>query len=296
LRHLHQDLLERNSQMVLQPESNGKGSWVGAPAAYFDHDTGLWLLMVRYRNEPKRGYKSVLYETKDGVTLKERSVYTAEELNVRSIERGAITRENNNWKLFLSWEEIDNGCWHIATAESNKIEDISYEDFTVSCDSKKAWFQWCKDPTLFKGHMFIHTLSKDEGKSTHLIQGQSCVNAIARRCVWDQYCQRITSIIQGSSGFIGFYDGAPRREYNQEEKSGLLVGDSLTDFRPLLVERPVFYTDEGSGSIRYIEAREHEEDLWIWFEKCTPDWSHELCFVRIGRKIFLQAIEDLLGQ
>jgi hypothetical protein len=281
-----------NTELVLRPACEGRGNWVGAPAAYWDREKKYWLLLIRYRHHKKRGYKTVLYATKNGTDLTQVKTYTSNQLKVTSIERGAITRENNTWEFYLSWERVDRDHWILGLARNRWIEQIEPESFEIIYDCDTFETDMIKDPVIYDGKLYVH-IRKNGTKSTYLADGDRLDKVVIKTDNWARYCQRITSIIKGTSGYFAFYDGAESIEFNQEEKTGILFGECLSSFSPIGPNQPALVSDVGSGSIRYLEAREHDDDMYIWYEYCNADWSHELRFTKVSRKRMLQVLENI---
>jgi hypothetical protein len=285
-------LADSNSTIVLTPPLGGKGSWVGAPSAFFDQSADMWTILVRYRDERKRGYKTVLYRTRDGIDYSEVKTFTAGDLDVASVERGAITRFSGAWRFYLSWECRNRGGWVIAVAENDNLEKIQPADFEIAYSGSSHNTDMIKDPVLYDGRLYAH-VRRHGIKSTFLLEGAGLRRVVPKTVAWDRYCQRITSIIQGNGGYFAFYDGAESIEHNQEEKTGILYGASLTSFMQINHDSPALSSKNGSGSIRYLEAKEHGKEIWIWYERCTANWSHELCFLKVTRDELLTVLDEM---
>jgi hypothetical protein len=180
----------------------------------------------------------------------------------------------------------------IAVAESDNLERIEPGSFKTIFSGSSFDTDMIKDPVLYEGRLYAH-IRKDGVKSTYLLDGERIRKAIKEPVDWDGYCQRITSIIRGHAGYFAFYDGAENIEYNQEERTGVLYGSSLDSFTQINHDSPALSSRYGSGSIRYLEAKEHREEIWIWYEHCTEDWSHELRFLRVPKNELLAALNEM---
>lgn len=286
------DYFSEHSITVMRPKTDEKENWIGAPSACFDQEANTWWLLVRHRDYKRRGYKTVLYRTTDGVNLKHTTTYTTEQLAVRSIERGAIVRDSDVWKIYLSWECKNCDEWVVALAENEKLERIEPEDFTILRSGSSYNTDMIKDPVLYEGKLYAH-IRKDALKSSYLVDHNDIVKVIRKTVRWDRYCQRITSIIRTSLGYFAFYDGAESISYNQEEKTGVLFGVSPTAFVSVTEDYPVLTSEYGSGSIRYLEAKEHRGEVWIWYECCTENWSHELRFLKVEKNELVYMLNSL---
>ncbi len=271
---------------VLRPEYPGKGSWVGAPAACYSKSEGCFYLLVRFRKEGVRGYKTVLYRTGDGINLERVARLDAVSLGARSIERGAFEQIGKIWRFYLSYEDLKDGLWKLAVAEKKDIRDISAGDFEVILQGADIGVTWVKDPVLFEGMLFVHT-KEPSGKATYLVKrvkdGWKKTKILSGKHKWDAYCARITTILKSTDGLFVFYDGASGIEENQEEKTGLAYGKDLRYLKSITPEGPAITGSAGSGSIRYLEIKELGDKFYIWYELSTIRKSHELRF-RIVQK------------
>jgi len=282
------------TDIVLRPEYQGKGSWVGAPAACYSKSEGCFYLLVRFRREGVRGYKTVLYRTGDGVDLEKVKTLNAVSLGVRSIERGALEQTGKIWRFYLSYESLKDGLWKLAVAEKKDITDISAGDFEVILKGDDIGVTWVKDPVLFGDMLFVH-IKEPSGKATYLVKkvkhGWKKTKILSGKYKWDAYCARITTILKSTDGFFVFYDGAGVIEENQEEKTGLAYGKSLKHLKSITPEGPMIIGPGGSGSIRYLEIKELEDKFYIWYELSTVDRSHELRFTIVEKEKLTKALK-----
>lgn len=293
-----QELLNPSeTEIVLKPEHQGKGSWVGAPAAYHSKREDCFYLLVRFRREGIRGYKTILYRTTDGVNLEEIIKLDAASIKARSIERGALKQVGGTWRFYLSYEELKDRIWKLAAAEKENIADICTDDFKIILEGPDIGVSWVKDPVLFEEMLFVHT-NEPAGKATYLVEeikeGWKGTKILVGKYKWDAYCSRITTILKSTDGFFVFYDSAGRIEENQEEKVGLAYGKSLKCLKSIIPEGPVLMGQEGSGSLRYLEIRELEDKFYIWYELSTADMSHELRFATVKKEEFIKVLKGYL--
>ena len=285
------------TETVLRPEYQGKGSWVGAPAACYSESEGCFYLLVRFRKEGVRGYKTVLYRTGDGINLERIARLDAVSLGARSIERGALKQIGKIWRFYLSYEGLKDGLWKLAVAEKKDIADISTGDFEVILQGGDIGVTWVKDPVLFENMLFVHT-KEPSGKATYLLErvkdGWKKTKILSGKYEWDGYCARITTILRSTDGFFIFYDGASRIEENQEEKTGLAYGKNLRYLKSITPEGPAITGSVGSGSIRYLEIKELEDKFYIWYELSTTGKSHELRFRIVQKKELIKTLKKYL--
>ena len=285
------------AEIVLMPESQGKGSWVGAPAASYSENEDCFYLLTRFRKEGIRGYKIILYRTEDGLNLKKMITLEANSLGARSIERGALQYTGKIWRFYLSYEGLKDKRWKLAVAQKENIPTVRADDFKVILEGDNINVNWVKDPVLFQNMLFVHT-KELSGKATYLVEkvknGWQKTKALSGEHRWDRYCPRITSIIESKDGFFAFYDGASTIKENQEEKLGLAYGKTLKRFKGLTPQGPVIVSPEGSGSIRYAEVKEARQKFYIWYESCSKDWSHQLRFRTVGKGELIRALEEYL--
>ena len=285
------------TEIVLMPEHQGRGSWVGAPAAAYAESKDCFYLLVRFRKEEVRGYKTVLYRTEDGINLEEIATLKAKSLAARSIERGALQHSGKIWQFYLSYDDLKDRRWKLAVAQKQDIRTIHADDFKIILEGESIGVEWVKDPVLSRNTLFVHT-KEASGKATYLVEktksGWEKTRVLSGEYPWDRYCPRITSIIKSKNGFFAFYDGASTIKENQEEKTGLAYGKTLKSLRSITPLGPVLVSPEGSGSIRYVEIKEAREKFYIWYEFCSKDWSHQLRFRTVKKEKLLKALEEYL--
>lgn len=99
---------------------------------------------------------------------------------------------------------------------------------------------------------------------------------------WDAYQARLCSIVHRSPVWVGFYDGSANVQQNYEERCGLVYSADLRTWHRVTLSGPVLVSPEGSGSLRYVDAVEHEGSILCYYEHARADGSHELRMSRLG--------------
>jgi hypothetical protein len=275
-------------QVVLSPPSKGRGNWIGAPAILFD---GKFYLAYRTRDPGRRGGKLSIGESPDGTSFCTVWETDKEEWDAESLERAAIAKVGpSEYRLYVSLEDRKERRWRLEmlSAESPSSFDVGGRRLIIHPEDVGKLY--VKDPYIYrqgeKTYLYLHCLSTALVKTTAVLTSVDGIHftfekeALEPGEGWDAHCPRITSIISKGGSYLAFYDGAETAEENQEEKTGLAVSDDLLTWRKADTVAPAFFSPNSTGSLRYVEAYQEGEALYLWYEYARRDGSHELRMVK----------------
>ena len=93
---------------------------------------------------------------------------------------------------------------------------------------------------------------------------------------WDKYCRRINSVLPLNGKYYAFYDGSEGHHQNYEERTGLAVSEDLKNWTVLTPEEPCITSPHTTGSLRYIDAQPHGDDIRFLYELTRANGSHEM--------------------
>ncbi|ROO84325.1 hypothetical protein EDD29_1845 [Actinocorallia herbida] len=304
---------------VLTPEQDEPGYWVGCASVL--PDEGRYLMTYRRRRprgdaRTERGWRCAVAVSDDGVDF--RDVWTVEksELDSPSMERFCLHRRADGvYQLYLSYVDAADNRWRIDVVEAAAPEAFDVATRRPVFTAASTGTEGVKDPRVQRtadGRLIMlvsaarGTFGTAEATAAHATAdiyntGLSLsVTALAestddgaswtwRGVVfepgdgWDGWAARINSVVETSSGFIGFYDGESHYSRNYEEKTGLAFSPDLLHWERLTVDGPAVVTPHGSGSVRYVDAIADGEGLRLYYEVSRADGAHELRTVTIGR-------------
>ncbi|MEE3199211.1 MAG: hypothetical protein VX254_04195 [Planctomycetota bacterium] len=149
-----------DGEIILSPEKEGQGYWVGAPAVTWDPDRNSFLMGYRRRRPrehvPDRGYTSVVAESSDGVNFKTLWSMEKAELDTTSIEKCCMLRcADGVYRYYLSYVDPSDQRWRIDLVECDSPENIDLaarrEIFTAESASaaQDSPVEGVKDPMVY---------------------------------------------------------------------------------------------------------------------------------------------------
>jgi len=269
--------------IIMQPEKLENGWWVGAPSLIYDEQYKKFFMAYRIRKPWKmgRGTDLKIAESKDGINFKNIWSINQQELNSTSIERPALVKIKNFYRLYISYE-INNKYWiidaidaktpyefnlknKIKILESKDTNGINPKDPYIFFHNKKYYMFVAYNPSLLKGHYSGLAISQDGLKFKW--QGTIIKPSIIFK--WDSYSIRVDSILKIKNGFYIFYDGCGSKKEIREEKSGLMF---TTDFKKFTKIGRLPY--QNNGSLRYVEAIQKNNIIYIYYEYASHAAYH----------------------
>ncbi len=162
--------------VILSPEAEGPGYWVGAPAVVRDDQRDSLLLCYRRRrprgHESDRGYNALIAESTDGETFATIWGVTKEELETTSIEKCCVLRGHDGvYRYYLSYVDPADERWRTDVVEAASPERFDIRTrrpvFTAASasESHDAPVEGVKDPNVYRiGGLYYMLLSFAEGR------------------------------------------------------------------------------------------------------------------------------------
>lgn len=291
---------------IASPPCAGPGCWAGAPGAYVDRRDTYLVYRMR-RPQPGRGYELRIAASRDGQHFE--TVWTAakDRFGAESIERCALTRVGDAWRLYASFVRRDDRRWRIGLVESHAVDAFDPATITVVLDPTDLGLAAVKDPWLRRDGdrwlMFVSygTLPTQEAglhaSGDALSTGRTlsatglATSADGRRWTWegpvllpstsgwDAFTTRLSTAVRDGDGWLGLYDGSASLAENYEERCGLARSRDLRDWGRVSVDGPAIGTVNGPGGVRYVEITEAGD---VFYEYTRPDGAHELRATRTG--------------
>ena len=76
--------------------------------------------------------------------------------------------------------------------------------------------------------------------------------------------------------YYAFYDGSEGHHQNYEERTGLATSTDLKNWDILTPKEPCITSLHATGSLRYIDAQHHGEDILFIYELTRENGAHEM--------------------
>ena len=288
-----------NAEVILAPDGDGEGHWVGAPCVH-RHD-GTAYLAARWRTPDERGHTVAIYEYTDG-TLSEETTVTADELGVVSIERAAlcthpqtgalqcylpVDRGGNDWVIQKLADVDEPAAFAPETARTVLAPTPSGSDSGT-----------VKDPaiTIVGGRYYMYYAGFDGvSERAHLatsVDGETWRkhpdNPLLERAYWHDHHVRISAAVPApdAPAWLIFYDGSgvtdEGRTWNL--RTGVAVSHDLeriTDTSPDGPRYAAPTADRRTGvstfaACRYLDVLRHEDRWELFAEVARADATFEL--------------------
>ena len=236
----------------------GPGCWAGAPSACLDAD-GEVVLAYRLRDAARRGGEVVVGD----VTL------SKERFGAESLERPALVRVGEGWRLYLSCATPGSKHWWICALDAPTLAGLAAADPVVvfpgdaSVGVKdpvvrrtgEVWEAWiCCHPLAEPGEEDRMTTAYATSRDGLAWEWRGTVLA-GRPGAWDARGTRVTAVLPDGTTY---YDGRAAKEENFRERTGI-VG----------VAEPV-------ADVRYLDVLVLPRGWRLFYEAPLPDGSHEL--------------------
>jgi hypothetical protein len=286
---------------IVAPPCVGPGCWAGAPGAYTDGRVSYLVYRMR-RPHPGRGYELRIAAFLDGARLETMWSAGKERFGAESIERCALVRVGDRWRLYVSFVRNDDRRWRIGLLEARAVDAFDPVDMVVVLDPQVLGLAAVKDPWLRRDGdrwlMFVSygTLPMSQETGLHdtgdaLSTGRTlsasgiATSADGRRWTWegaalspsasgwDSFTARLSTAVPDGDGWLGLYDGSASLAENYEERCGLARSPDLRHWERMSVDGPAIGTARGPGGVRYVEVTEAGD---VFYEYTRPDGAHEL--------------------
>ncbi len=303
------DLDWARATVVVAPEGDTAGFWVGAADVYYcPVDRCFWLYYrIRRPIDPtdprQRGSRCRIARSDDGIHLEDVWELEAKELGSISIEKGCFDRSSDGRaRLYLSYECPEGKGWQIDLLEADRFDGFDAADRQEVLhprDIPEAGH--VKDPVVLhhEGRTIlyanIHRPTRGSGEVTGYATSEDGVHFAWQGTLleltddWDSYTARVTDVVHRPPHFVMLYDGASTNLHLFEEECGLALGETpfaferVTKHGPLFRQAPrwdVLHPDgpwlASPGSVRYVLAVEHEDRLLVYGEYTRENGSHDV--------------------
>lgn len=168
-----------DGEVILQPEHDGSGYWVGAPSVLHDGEAGCWWLTYR-RRRPRgvnpdglgeRGYLARVARSSDGLNFEDVWEVRQAEWSTPSMERFCLARDSEVYRLYVSYVDPADNRWridyleasHPSRFDSAALHPVLTAD-TVP-DPERERLEGVKDPWVFQVEDTWHMLISYAGSA-----------------------------------------------------------------------------------------------------------------------------------
>ena len=292
---------------VVAPPCAGPGCWAGAPGAFRD-GSDLYVVYRMRRPHPGRGYELRIGAVLDGPRID--TVWSAgkDRFDAESIERCALTRASDRWRLYVSFVRRDDRRWRIGLVEARAVDAFDPADMVVVLDPDDLGVAAVKDPWLRRNgdgwlmFMSYGTLPDTPAPELHatgdaLSTGRTlsatgvAASTDGKRWTWegsvlapsasgwDSFTTRLGTVVRDGAGWLGLYDGGASIADNYEERCGLARSSDLRHWERVSVDGPAIGTARGPGGVRYVDITDAGD---AFYEYTRPDGAHELRMTHTG--------------
>jgi hypothetical protein len=297
----------KRGRPIVAPPCVGPGCWAGAPGAFRD-GRELYVVYRMRRPHPGRGYEVRIAVSRDGERFETAWSAPKERFDAESIERCALVRVGERWRLYLSYVRRDDRRWRIALVEARSIDGFDADSSSIVLDPDALGLAAVKDPWLRREGdrwlMFVSygPLPEAEGGGLH-VSGDALSTGRTRShsglatsadgvrwewegdvlspstSGWDSYTARLSTVVRDADGWLGLYDGSASLAENYEERCGLARSGDLRHWERVGAG-PAIGTARGPGGVRYVDITEARD---VFYEYTRADGSHELRLARLER-------------
>lgn len=286
-----------SADLVAGPPASGRGNWAGAPSVWLSE--GVYYLAYRLRRPTggDRGYGVVVASSGDGVEFTTLTSLGKDAFGAESLERPALVRlADGRWRLYVSCATPGSFHWWVDSLDASDPAafDAARRVTVLPGDERTA----VKDPVVFEvdGQWLLwaccHPLADPEatdrmysvlGRSDDGIAWSFAPSELrGTHGSWDARGARLADVFRWGGRWIAFYDGRSSAAENGEEFTGIAVGPSFDDLRPI-DGGPAAVSPWGSGSLRYITVVTLGDDEYrLYYEASLPDGSHGLFTQVVG--------------
>jgi len=293
---------------VFEPDEKGPGNWVGAPKVVYDAETDKFYMYHRVRKPlgKGRGVKARIAESSDGKEFDVICKGTKDQLNAESLEAGSIIKDpdSDRWRLYVSYQPKGHRGWRVGMIESASPEGFDFwKHRTVMLPEDYGLFS-LKDPSVFivGGQYYAYVSVDQEGnyevveknnKEVRRPKGFDSTGLLTSpggrywrdfRYVMESgggaqgerghYKARLNSLVWLPPIFVGFFDGGDTFYDNFEEWTGVATSHDLENWKRVSRDGP--WVESPHGSIRYMDALIHEDQIYYYYEYTRKDGSHEI--------------------
>lgn len=254
---------------------------------------------------PIRGYELRICSVAERVDDLWRA--SKDDLQGESIERAALMRAGDRWRLYIGYVDVADQRWQIGLLESGSIDGFDPRDVRTVLHPddvgmsavKDPWFrhagdEWLmfvscgravSDPVFHKTGDALSTgaVRSETGLATShdgLSWKWEGIVLAPSNAGWDRSTARLTAAERADGGWLGYYDGAASLAENYEERCGIARSSDLRAWERVSRGGPEVGTRTGPGGVRYVDITEQGDIFW---EHTLSDGSHELRGIVAGR-------------
>lgn len=272
------------------------GFWAGGPSALVD-DGVLWLAYrLRRPVDQGRGFANVVARSEDGVHFETVATVTSEQFGAASLERPALARTKDGWRLYVSCSTWGSKHWWVEALDAPTPQQLAggTRRMILSGDVATAW----KDPVVRMDadgwHMWVcrHPLDGGDDAADRMstwyatsadgldwvFAGPSLVPVPGE---WDQRGARVADVVFSDGKWWALYDGRASAQENWYERSGLAVGADPADL--VAVAGPV--PAQPGRALRYASVVELTGGYRVYFEVTNDAGAHDLRTVYVPRPV-----------
>ena len=308
--------------LVREPVGNEQGYWSGAPGWTWDEIDQAAYVCYRIRRprgvEPDRGGESRIAKTTDFKKFEDVWAVQKNAYNSASIEKSTLKRGlDGRWRYFTSYVAPEDGRWCTAINRADSVESLDPANTQRLFTATDFDLEGVKDPWLIDVndtyHLFlsvaINTASTNDSshESLDIFNTGECKSATALATstdldnwdwqgivlkpegdtAWDKYCRRINSVLPLAGKYYALYDGSEGHHQNYEERTGLAVSNELRNWEILTPDAPCITSPHTTGSLRYIDAQHHNDEIIFMHELTRDNGAHEMRLTKFDADGFL---------
>jgi hypothetical protein len=292
--------------VIREPPGRGYGCWAGGHKAFFDAESGRFVLFYRERTplERGRGARCAVAVSDDGVGFRDVWAATKEQFAASSIEVGHAVRDpSGEWRLYVSYEVAGAGYWRVDMIRAASLEALETQGRRTVLLPFDYGLRSLKDPVVMlrDGRYWVYVAGPRRGRPT--VEGDrllaspldSTLLAVSDDGIyfpelrfvfeapgtdtWHGRRARINSLLPLDGGFLALYDGGRTSYDNYEEWCGLAWSDDGVEFARLDQEAP--WVRSPWGCVRYVYALPVENEIFYYYEFTREDGSHDLRVARV---------------
>jgi hypothetical protein len=265
------------SRLVVAPPTDGEQRWAGAPSAHPDGDG----VLLAYRTRGGDGDRVVVARSADGERVEPVAELPARALGVPMVERAALARTGDAWRLYLSYAEEGTKAWYVGLLEAATVEGLGAAELRPL--DLAGPLEAVKDPIVRRGPdgwrmwVCVHHLDVPGAEDRMSTAYATSADGLhwrrhgtvlsGRMGCWDARGARLTSVLPDGRAC---YDGRASAAENWFERTGLAAPVAGGPELAAVAGEPV-------ADVRYLEVLPLPSGGHrIWYEARRPDGAHEL--------------------
>jgi hypothetical protein len=277
---------------VVEPPGVGRGHWAGGPSALYTD--GAFYLAYRLRRPvgEGRGYANVVARSDDGERFETVCVLERDAFGAESLERPALVRRpDGGWRIYVSCATPGTLHWRVdaidaddpagfdpATRRTVFPGDAStaVKDPVVKVTGDGEWHVWaCCHPIAVArdgDRMYTEYGTSADGL-TWTFHGRAIEG---RPGTWDARGARVADVLWSEAGVVAYYDGRATAAQNQEELTGIAIGDTPGVLRAT-ADEPALVSPENGEGLRYVSVVSLPDGACrFYYEVTLADGAHDL--------------------